>query len=233
MAAVLACGDDSVLSHRSAAALWGLAAAAASRVDVTTGRTRQGHGGIALHRPRRLDREDCTVRDGIPVTTVVRTLLDLAEVVERRQLARAFEAAERLQLLDVAAISGLRDRSTGRHGLRPLREVMSEHHGPLPDTRSQLERLFVGLCRDAGLPLPATNVCVSGFEVDAVWPDRHLIVELDGYEFHRTRRAFERDRARDIQLQLKGYRVLRVTFRRLADEPAAVADAIRLLLASG
>lgn len=233
MAAVLACGDGALLSHRSAAALWGFASAAGSRVHVAaTGRSRRGQPGIALHQVRRLHPDDRAVRDAIPVTAVARTLLDLAEVVGPRQLQRAFEEAERLRLLDVRAISWLLERSPGRHGLRSLGALLSHHCGPLPETRSELERSFVNLCGDAGLPLPSVNVKVADLEVDAVWPDRRLVVELDGYAFHRTRAAFERDRARDAELQLAGYRVLRVTARRLVDEPTAVAETIRLLLAT-
>jgi very-short-patch-repair endonuclease len=99
-------------------------------------------------------------------------------------------------------------------------------------TRSDLERRFADLCRDAGLPPPAVNTWVGGFEVDALWPAQRLIVELDGYEFHRTRAAFERDRARDGELQLAGYRVLRFTYRRLVHEPEAVGTAIRRLVGS-
>jgi very-short-patch-repair endonuclease len=99
-----------------------------------------------------------------------------------------------------------------------------------PDIRSEAESLLVDLCRQSGLPLPATNVLVEGFLVDAFWPRHGLIVEVDGYEFHRTRQAFERDRERDAVLTLAGYRVLRVTYRRLLHESAAVANTIRSLL---
>jgi very-short-patch-repair endonuclease len=100
----------------------------------------------------------------------------------------------------------------------------------LLETRSELERQFVELCREANLPLPALNTAVAGHEVDALWPRQRLIVELDGYAFHRTRAAFERDRTRDSELQLAGYRVLRITSRRLDCERAAVARAVRSLL---
>src|SRR5207302_645130 len=216
MAAVLACGDGALLSHRSAGALWGIGSGAGSRVDVTAiGRSRRGHPGITLHQVRGLHPDDRARRDGVPVTSLARTILDLAEVLNRSQLARAFEEAERLQLLDVRAIRRLCERSAGRRGLGPLGNLLSNHMRPLPETRSELERLFVDLCRAAALPPPALNVSVAGFEVDAVWQDRGLVVELDGFAFHRTRAAFERDRARDATLQLAGYRVLRLTARRL------------------
>jgi very-short-patch-repair endonuclease len=233
MAAVLACGSDALLSHRSAAALWGISSAASPRIDVTVaGRSRRGRPGIALHQVRSLTPDERDRRDGIPVTSVARTMLDLAEVLSTHQLERAFEEADRLRLLDLRAISQVCERRCGHHGIGALRALLSKQLRPVPETGSELERSFLDLCREAGLPGPAVNVSIAGFEVDAVWPDRRLVVELDGYAFHRTRGAFERDRARDADLQLAGYRVRRVTARRLADEPAAVAAAIRSLLVS-
>jgi predicted transcriptional regulator of viral defense system len=232
MAAVLACGPDALLSHRSAAALWGLQSSAASRIDVTApGRRGRGRPGIMLHRVGRLQDEDRSSRDGIPVTTVARTLLDLAESVSPRQLGRALEEAERLRLLDLQALHSVRDRSPGRQGLRALSILLADGREPL-EVRSELERRFVELCREANLPLPALNAPVAGHEVDALWLRQRLIVELDGYAFHGTRAAFERDRARDLELQLAGYRVLRVTSRRLDRERPAVAAAVRSLLAT-
>ena len=109
---------------------------------------------------------------------------------------------------------------------------MSDIRQSIPDTRSALEQRFVALCRTSSLPMPALNVSVAGFVVDALWPSERLVVELDGFAFHRTRQAFERDRARDAALQLAGYRVLRLTFRRVTREPTAVVRAIRELLLS-
>jgi predicted transcriptional regulator of viral defense system len=230
MAAVLACGGEGVLSHRSAAALWGLRPTSRPDVEVSAPRSRGGRKGIAVHRVRRLHPDDWAIQNGIPVTTVARTLLDLAEVTDRADLARAFEEAERLRLLDVRSIERLMRRSRGRRGLRPLAALIAQERAPLPATRSELERRFVEVCGEAGLPRPAVNVVVAGLEVDMVWADRKLAVELDGYAFHRTRAAFERDRIRDASLALAGYRVLRVTHRRLEHQPAAVAETVRSLL---
>lgn len=132
-------------------------------------------------------------------------------------------------MLDLRAIDDVLARSNGRRGVAPLRSALADQP-ERPAVRSELERRFLQLCRDAGLPSPATNVLVEGFLVDAVWPKPRLVVELDGYEFHRSRDAFERDRRRDAVLALAGYRVVRVTYRMLAREPARVAGTILSLL---
>lgn len=232
MAAVLACGKRAALSHRSAARLWGIADAASARIDVTA----PGQGGtmggrIRRHRVRRLDPEDTTRLDEIPVTTVARTLFDLAEVVDRTALESAFEAAERRDLLDMRAVLLTCRRNPGRRAHSRLRSLQPSLTHAEP-TRSELERLFHRVCRRSGLPLPRVNVLVEGFEVDAFWPDARLIAEVDGWEFHKARAAFERDRARDAALLVAGYRVVRVTHGRLRDGPAEVAETIRRLLAA-
>jgi hypothetical protein len=226
MAAVLACGPDAVLSHRSAAALWGLRPTGRSGIEVTAPRGRHGHHGITLHRVRQLHPHDRARREHIPVTAVPRTLLDLAEVVRVGQLERAVEASERLRLFDLAAVQALLARSPGRHGLAPLREVIAAYV-PQPVTRSEFERCLLPFCDAWGIRRPETNVVVEGHEVDALWREERLIGELDGRAFHDTAAAFERDRLRDTDLQLAGYKVLRITWRRLTREPAAVAETLR------
>ena len=233
MAAVLACGPGAALSHRDAAALWALRPNNRAAIEVTVvGGHRPGQRGITIHRTRALHEDERTVVDGIPVTTVARTLLDLAEVVDRRQVERAFEEAERRRLFDLRALETLARRHHGRRGLGVINELLAEATQP-PATRSELERRFLDLCREAGLPQPQVNTLVAGFEVDMAWPEARLVVELDGHEFHRTRAAFERDRARDAALQVAGHRVLRVTDRRLTRERGAVVDAVRALIAAG
>jgi very-short-patch-repair endonuclease len=233
LAAALAVGPRAVLSHRSAAALWGLRSTAASRVDVIAPRRgRLSRPGIAVHTTRHLPDRDRAVRAGIPVTSVPRTLVDVAGLLPRRQLARMVEEAERLGLLDLDAIEEVCLRSNGRRGLRKLHGVLATQSDVIPATRSELERAFLDLCREHCLPTPRVNQWIAGFEVDAVWPEQRLIVELDGYEYHRTRGAFERDRARDAALLLAGHRVLRFTRRRLKREPAAVAATVRAALAA-
>jgi hypothetical protein len=231
MAAVLASGSTSVLSHRDAAALWGIRPSSRYAIDVTAPcGSRADRPWIDVHRTRRLDPEERDLADGIPVTTMARTLLDLAEVVSRGDLARAIEASERLRLFDLRGIEDVIARSPGRRGLRPLRRALDAYR-PSPFTRSRLERRFVDVCREAGLPPPAVNVPVAGIEVDMLWEHARLVVELDSRTFHDTAAAFEADRIRDATLQLAGYRVVRVTYRRLLREPEAIVHTIRLLLA--
>jgi very-short-patch-repair endonuclease len=232
MAAVLACGSDAVASHQTAAALLGIRPSSRAIVDVTTPRSRHGQRGIKVHRVRALHPEDRAVIDAVPVTSLARTLLDSAEVLPRRQLRRAFEDAEKLRLLDLRQIERLLERSPGRRGARPLREVIAEYVEP-PITQAELERLFVELCDLFGIPRPQTNVIVAGRVVDGVWHEQRLVVELDSRTHHMTAAAFEEDRRRDADLMLAGYRVLRITWRRLRDEPQAVAEIVRRLLAGG
>jgi hypothetical protein len=231
LAAVLACGPTALLSHRDAAALWGLTRPGShAGTDVTTARRCRRRPGIVLHRSRGVHPEDRATSDGIPVTGVARTLLDLAEAVRPWRLGRAIEEAERRGLFDLRAVERLIARSRGRHGLKPLAAVLGEYR-PVPAfTRSEFERRFIELCRKAGLPEPAANLWLAGGEADMSWPDRRLVVELDTAAHHQTQVAFERDRARDAALQLAGYRVLRVTDRRLAGAPEQVVRAVRALL---
>jgi Protein of unknown function (DUF559) len=228
---VLACGEGALLSHASAGALWRFATTTRSRIDVTAvGRSRSGQTGIALHQVRRLHAQDRAAVDGIPVTSVARTLLDLAEVVSRRRLERAFEEADRRDLLDLTAVSGLLERSPGRRGRKPLGALLSERYRPVTGTRSELEGQFLRLRREVGLPPPLVPGCGLRGGYGLARP--RLVVELDSYAFHHTRAAFERDRIRDAALQLEGYRVLRVTDRQLDDEPEAIVRTIRALLSA-
>ena len=232
MAAVLACGQGAVLSHRSAAALWSFVGGASPRIDVTS----VGYRGAVIrrirhHRVRRLPPEETTTVDEIPVTTVARTLFDLAEVLAPHRLEGAFEAAEREELLDMREVALTAERNPGRRAHKRLRTLLPRLTAP-STTRAELERTFSRMCRLAGLPLPQMNVLVEGLEVDALWPEQRLVVEVDGWEFHKTRAAFERDRARDAQLLLAGYRVVRVTYLQLRDGPETVADTLRRLIAA-
>lgn len=164
------------------------------------------------------------------MTTVARTLFDLAESVRVKQLESAWEEADRLGLLELRAIEQVCERGYGRRALKPIRVLLSEALAPEESIRSPLESEFARFCREHALPPPIFNALILGFEVDAIWPAQCLIVELDGFAFHHHRAAFERDRARDSVLQVGGYRTLHLTHRRLHGEPSAVASQIRVLL---
>ena len=213
MAAVLACGEGAVVSHRSAARLWRIMPAgprpgAPDRlVDVTVAGDggRMQRRGIRLHRSITLSSADVTLRAGIPVTKPTRTLEDLRRVLTSKQFARALRETEYLGL----PIGG---------AFHPER------------TRTDLEGLFLAVVRRHRLPQPEVNVRIDRYVVDFLWRSQHLIVEVDGWESHRTRSAFEEDRARDARLTLLGYEVLRFTWRQIEDGPRAVARTIRELL---
>jgi very-short-patch-repair endonuclease len=226
MAAVLACGEGAVLSHRSAGELWGILRSRARRlseaggrgegraVDVTVPGTggRKQHRGIHLHRSSTLTTADCTLRDGIPVTTAARTLADLRPVLSDAEYAAAVREAEFLRL--------------------PIADCAPSGPKP-PRTRTELEARFMALVRRHRLPPPEVNVRVAKHEVDFLWRPHRLIVEVDGWESHGTRSAFEEDRARDARLKLIGFDVLRFTWRQVGTDGVKVARTIRTLLAAG
>jgi Protein of unknown function (DUF559) len=213
LAAVLACGDGAVLSHVSAAAHWDLLATSAVLIDVTAPRGRHGGPGIRLHRSRSLDARDTTSHQGIPVTTVPRTLLDLAASIKPERLERALAQAERLRVYDHRAIEEVIARCAGHHGTRALTDATA-HHDP-KWTRTDLEAWFLAIVREAGLPEPMVNSSLAApnhprLDPDFCWPNHRVIVETDGWETHRTRAAFQRDRARDAALTADGWRVIRL-----------------------
>ena len=219
MAAVLAGGPGALLSHHSAAQLWGLVGGLRRPIAVLVARGSAGkRRGLTIHRTRSLHPEDRAVRDGIPVTSVARTLLDLDRVLDRAAHARAYEEASRLDLLDTDAITRLLDRSGGRRRAQ-LRTLVDEDLWVPDDARPGLEVHFASFCHDRGIPVPACNVLVGRYLVDALWSGQKLIAELDSRTHHGTWQARERDSERDIDLQEWGYRVIRVTWRRLHREP--------------
>lgn len=229
---MLAYGPDALLSHRTAAVLWGFQRPRRGPVHVTAGCGRQGirrREGIWVHRCK-LAPEDRATRDGLPATTVARTLFDLAEVVPLESLKGAAEEADRLKLLRLAELEKVCERGRGRRALRPVRRLLAEL-GPPDGGRSPLEIRFPAFVREYRLPPPVQNVHVLGHEVDALWPAAKLVVELDSWEYHGHRAAFERDRARDPELLIAGYRTIRVTHRRLDREADRLAEEIRRLLA--
>jgi hypothetical protein len=219
MAAVLACGPHAVLSHLDAARLWGiLRGVGAGPIHVTVpARGRKGHDGIRVHRVRSLDPGDHGRLHGIPVTSLARTLLDLAEVLSPRRLARTLEEAERIHLFDLREIRGTIERNPGRRGIQPLLAGCGAALEEARHTKSDLERDLLEACREVGAPLPATNVSVEGEEVDAHWPGTNVIAELQSWEWHRTRHAMDRDSAKALRLEAAGYTVVPVTSRTLPE----------------
>lgn len=232
LAAVLAVGPRAVLSHRDAAALHGLRPANHAQVDITNAGKAVQRRGIRVHSTRILDEQDITTVSDIPVTTVARTLVDLAGVVPRDHLAKAVKEAERNRTFDLRAIERALARTSRRpgpgHGV--LTQAIREHRAlGLDATRSPLEDAFLRLVRSAGLPTPATNATIEGLEVDAAWRAQRLVVELDGWAHHNDRHAFEHDRARDATLTAAGWRVVRFTHRQVVGRPDDVTRTLRRL----
>ena len=233
MAAVLACGPGAVLSHDSAAALWGLRSPASTAIDVSIASRngRERRRGIVVHHVL-LDRSEVAEHAGIPVTTPARTLLDLAAILPPRGIARAVEAAERARIFDLAALDELFARYPRRWGTKALGTAIALHRPDLELTRSELERRFIELCSERGIEPPLVNAPIGAYVADFLWPRQRLIVEADGAETHLTRASFERDRIRDAELTAAGFRVVRFSHRRIGDQPAAVSATLRALLAA-
>jgi very-short-patch-repair endonuclease len=233
MAAVLACGPETVLSHRSAAALWGLRPATGGDIEVTVppDRCRRRGDGIRPRESGIVYPRFAAVEDGIPVTTVAWTLLDLAEVLRGHQLRRAVEQADRLELFDLHAVTAALEADPGRPGSPALLTLLADmtDHG-VTRTRSDVEAAMLQLCLDHGLPRPQVNRYDNGREVDFRWPAQRLIIEVDGWQFHRSRRAFVTDRARDRAALATGWRVARFPATELERAPGAVAAELRDLL---
>jgi very-short-patch-repair endonuclease len=222
LAAVLACGEQAFVSHRSAAVLWGVTRLRCAEVEVSVvARHCRSREGLVVHRLAHLHPDDRAVKDGIPVTSPARALVDLAasagpdEVEDALSQARARGIVSDRQLSDVLARAG------NRAGVSALRALLRHQAGPRL-TRSEAERRLLRLVRAARLPDPEANVRVAGYEVDFLWREARLIVEVGGFAFHRHRPAFERDRLRDMVLRDRGFAVIRVTWRQLVNEPLLV-----------
>jgi len=235
MAAVLACGHDAVLSHRSAAALWGIAEQGAP-VDVTVrGRAGRTRPGLEVRRGEPLTARDVTRHERIPCTTLARTLLDLAALVDRRALERAVQRAEELRIFDLDALRELLRRNPRRRGRRALRTVLADYSLPSA-TRSAAEERMLELITVAGLPKPRVNAWIplddnTGYEADFLWQDAQLIVEIDGRAHHARRRAFAHDRQRDRRLALAGFETRRYAASELTSQPERVIAELRSFLA--
>ncbi len=226
-AAVLAGGPGAVLSHRSAGALWGLMPETAT-LDVTvSGRHRHPQPGVVVHASR-LAATHTTRIDGLPVTALARTLLDLAEVLSIGELVECIDRTG--NRLRPALMSSMINEHRGRHGLKPLRQALLRTRPQDVLTRSELERRGLTLLAAASLPMPEVNVRVYGYEVDLLWRAERLVVELDGRRWHDTPAAHERDRRRDTNLLCRGYAVMRLTWRQVVNDPQWVANRVRQAL---
>ncbi len=228
MAAVLAGGRGAVLSDCAAGAHWGLCGAR-GKIEVTVGRRRRPRPGLVFHRSN-LPPDERTVHHGIPITTVPRTILDIAAGGDRRQVERAINEAEIRRLWDELSLHDLLHRYPRRPGVGTVRAaLLRRNEGPTP-TKSDLEELFIAFADRGGLPRPQTNVLVEGIEVDCVWREQRVVVEVDGWEVHRTRQAFERDREKSRILQAAGWRCVPVTHLQLERTSDEVTQDLRRLL---
>jgi hypothetical protein len=236
MAAVLAGGDGAALSHASAAAHLGLRSSSASVVDVMVRRSgERARDGIRFHRPKVFGAEDVWEFDGIPCTTVARTLVDLGAVLRLHQLERAVEQAELLTMLDVKAITDVLARINRPRGVRNLRRCLGSERLDASLTQSRGERAFLMLCGAAGLPRPVPQHPIEHtpgrwHRVDFAWPDLRLAIEVDGAEVHGTRAAARRDRRLDREMRDGGWRVERFMRDDVIDTPEVVVTALRRLL---
>jgi hypothetical protein len=227
LAAVLA-SAPAVASHTSAAWIWGLLRSRPGAFHITTPTRRHAKPFARLHHAVLLG-EDRELRVGVPITALPRTLLDLAAMLRADRLRRAIERSEELRLFDLRAVDALLVRAGGHPGAGRLRHALVLYRPP-PFTRSGLERRFLELVREAGLPLPAMNFNEEGYELDAYWRRERFAVELDVYETHGSREAFESDRVRQENLKLSGVEMIRVTGRRVDREPEEVVERVALLL---
>lgn len=229
LAAVLA-SAPALASHASAGRLWGLLAFDPQTFDLTTVSGRRRTPAARIHRAYLMPEDEAEVT-GVPVTSVARTVLDLADALRRDRLERLLERAEELNLLDLVEINELMSRTTRHKGRRALRAALAAHGHGTSFTRSGLERRFLRMVMATGLSRPSMNFNVAGYELDAYWADERLGVELDVFETHGSRAAFERDRVRDEDLALAGTLVIRVTGARLDREPEEVMARVSTLLA--
>lgn len=233
-AALLACGEGVVLSHRTAAALWRLVpkTAADGIVHVTVAGRQCGRpAGVSVHRTRLLTPRDIRRRDGLTLTSPARTLLDLASIdTSDHELDRALNEARVLKLVRDRDLSDVLERAGRRRGTARLGALIRRNAGP-GITRSEGERRFLALIRAAGLPEPERNARIHGFEVDFLWRPQKVVVEADSFAFHATPRAFERDRRRDRILGMAGVTVKRVTWWQIVEEPYATVATVAWTLA--
>jgi very-short-patch-repair endonuclease len=234
MAAVLASGPDAVLSHHSAAAMWGLRSYNERAVQVTVP-TKSTSSKLVRRHHKALPLDEITVKEGIPVTTVPRTIFDLAATEPLDVVKAMLREAEFLELHDRLSLWDLVERYPGRRGIRKVKialEALKDE--PTDERKSLFEERFVPFLRRHSLLRPRFNDWIlvgdKRFQVDCLWPEQRQVVELDGWQGHKTRTAFREDRARDRKLRVAGYGVTRLTWNQLDDEPESVASDLRALL---
>jgi len=240
MAAVLACGEGAVLSYRSAAALLELRDWGGTKIDVTVPRrSRRKHAGIKVHCSTTLTDKDVTEVNGIPCTTVHRTLFDLAEVVTQRQLERSFDQAEISERLDLNAINDQLARNPTRPGAKAVRNVLETHYIGKTPTWSENEEALLAITRELGILDPDTNEFIvlddggPAIRVDFVWRDQRVIVEADSKRWHTSAQRLESDRVRDQRLMAAGWRVIRTTWKQMTRRPHELRPLLLKLLAPG
>jgi very-short-patch-repair endonuclease len=228
VAAVLACGDSALLSGRAAGYLLGLLKGQPPPPEVTAPAERCVEG-IKTRRCRRGEARDATVSQGIPVTTVPRTLVDLSSLLSLDDLARACHEAGVKHGTTPRHVEAVLSRRPTSPGAKKLRRVL---HGEAKVTLSTLERRFLRLLKHAGLPLPQTNRVVGGRRVDCRWPERRLTIELDGYRYHSSRHAWERDRHREREAYARGDDFRRYTHDDVIEDPTLMLAELTALLSS-
>lgn len=229
LAGVLGAGPLALLSHYSAAWLWGIGSWSPIPVSVTAPSPRGHRSSIKMHRSEILTDGDRDVIEEIPVTAIPRTALDLAAEIRHDRLMRLLRRAEELELFDLRRFEALLRRAGGHRGVNRLTRAL-EIYRPAPFTRSGLELRFFELVDETGLPRPATGFVEAGYELDVYWPDERFAVELDVFETHGSRQAFEEDRLRHEKLKLAEVELIRVTGHRLDREPTQVLENVRRLL---
>ncbi len=221
MAAVLACDKGAVLSHRSAAELWDIGREAQGLIDVSVRHpTKVRRRGLRVRQRPTLRLEDIVRRNRLPVTSPVRTLVDLATELSPLALERAVNEADKRDLVDPEALRTVLDRYAGEPGAPLLRQLLDKRTFRLSD--SDLEILFRPIALEAGLPFPVSKQIVNGWEVDFYWPELGLVVETDGLRYHRTASSQTRDARRDRAHALAGMTPLRFTHYEIKHEPAVV-----------
>lgn len=228
-AALLVFPGTAVLSHNSAGWLWGLLPTAPQEAEVTVAARGNKRRGLQVHRVWALPDEERTTYEGLPVTSMARTLVDLAGTSSPRGLSRLVDRARRRGKLDIAAIDRVLERRHRGFVTERLQEALRLYRQPVFD-RARSELLFLDAIHDAGLPAPRINTWEEGCEIDAYWEAERFAVEVDGWETHGSREAFEKDRLRQEDLKLAGIDSIRIAARRIEQEPRVVAKRLKLLL---